>query len=681
MGLFRNVIERSAESARQLRSRLAAPATDTPAATPSMTPGEDSLTPQHQEIKPSTTATAARLTQLVGENPPPGSLARVIRRKYQSVARERERIAMVSAASRDSSNGSASGGVSGGGGAYLSSETHNDLRDAIEQYEIEFPKLQDTALGIELETDFYGRHTVIKSVKRGSVAFALHAAGFMRPGHVVVGVNGQDLSQLSFEQVLCAIKEAAVTTRVVRFVNPSVLPMKLFKFEPSLVNRDQYGFAKDDRYILSYRKQLRKQKSMSYPHEKKWTEFVQRSGGVDALDEWMSTHGSDASGDATHDSAEALELRTLVLSGVPVVLRPRVWSVLAGVTKYKKRFGTQYFRQLVAERDTSPSAADIEKDICRTYPEHPFFQTEKGKSELKNVLCAYSLHNPSVGYCQSMNFIAGMLLLFMAEEDAFWLLSVMLHKRYLPAENYTQSMLGMQTDQLVFKWLVASELPELAARLEHCGIQIQLVTLHWFLCAFVCTLPTETALRIWDWFFLDGERVLFAVAIGILKLAAQEVLSAATHSDVHNIVRGLGTDLHDEDAFMRFLLSTRSNADGSWGNSHPIPNPLNSNSPVSDGVRKMDASRTASAPAPVSPQFASPEPSKPKGKASTRLTPSAFLQQLFLPDSPQADRSASAATARFSPAFAPKFTMREIEQKRAEFRAQIELKSRATLSE
>lgn len=265
MGLFRDVLERSAEGARQLRSRLAASPTDTPTATPSMTPGEDALTPQHRELKPTSGVAAARLTQLVGDNPPPGSLARVIRRKYQSVARERERIAMVSAAS--SSNSSSAdfripGSSKSSVGANASSDGHKELRDAIEQYEVEFPKQQDTALGIELETDFYGKHTVVKSVRLGSAAFAVHATGFMRPGHVVVGVNGQDLSQMSFEQVLCAIKQAAGSTRVIRFVDPSVLPMKLFKFEPSLVNRDQYGFAKDDKYILSYRKQLRKQKSM-----------------------------------------------------------------------------------------------------------------------------------------------------------------------------------------------------------------------------------------------------------------------------------------------------------------------------------------------------------------------------------------------------------------------------------
>lgn len=207
---------------------------------------------------------ARRLTQLVGENPPPGSLARVVKRKYQSVARERERVDMVESLSSLSSSSldddTYTNSNSSIGSAIL---TRHALLDAIEQYEVEFPRTDATSLGIDLETDFYGKHTVVKHVRRGSVAYALSKT-FIRPGHVVVAVNGRDLSHLGFEQVLRELKAAAVETapRVIRFVNPSVLPMTSFQFEPALVNRDQYGFAKDDKYILSYRKQLRKRKSM-----------------------------------------------------------------------------------------------------------------------------------------------------------------------------------------------------------------------------------------------------------------------------------------------------------------------------------------------------------------------------------------------------------------------------------
>ena len=39
------------------------------------------------------------------------------------------------------------------------------------------------------------------------------------------------------------------------------------------------------------------------------------------------------------------------------------------------------------------------------------------------MLLAYARHNPSVGYCQGMNFLAALLLLLMEEEAAFWCLA------------------------------------------------------------------------------------------------------------------------------------------------------------------------------------------------------------------------------------------------------------------
>ncbi len=44
---------------------------------------------------------------------------------------------------------------------------------------------------------------------------------------------------------------------------------------------------------------------------------------------------------------------------------------------------------------------------------------------------AYSWHNPAVGYCQSMNFVTAVLLLFVDEASAFALLAVIVEV-YLP---------------------------------------------------------------------------------------------------------------------------------------------------------------------------------------------------------------------------------------------------------
>lgn len=51
-----------------------------------------------------------------------------------------------------------------------------------------------------------------------------------------------------------------------------------------------------------------------------------------------------------------------------------------------------------------------------------FHDATGGQAALRRVLRAYSVYDRDVGYCQGMNFIAGMFLTFMSEEEAFWLL-------------------------------------------------------------------------------------------------------------------------------------------------------------------------------------------------------------------------------------------------------------------
>jgi hypothetical protein len=60
------------------------------------------------------------------------------------------------------------------------------------------------------------------------------------------------------------------------------------------------------------------------------------------------------------------------------------------------------------------------QDLRRTFPDNVMFESEEGISALRRVLVAYSWLNPEIGYCQSMNFISALFLLFMDEEDAFW---------------------------------------------------------------------------------------------------------------------------------------------------------------------------------------------------------------------------------------------------------------------
>ena len=95
----------------------------------------------------------------------------------------------------------------------------------------------------------------------------------------------------------------------------------------------------------------------------------------------------------------------------------------------------------------------------RTFPEHEYFDRGVGGDSLRCVLKAYAAHNPTVGYCQSLNFISGMMLLFLQEEDAFWLLLTVVDF-LLPKDCYSKSMIGTHVDQLVLAKIIESSLPE-----------------------------------------------------------------------------------------------------------------------------------------------------------------------------------------------------------------------------
>jgi hypothetical protein len=61
------------------------------------------------------------------------------------------------------------------------------------------------------------------------------------------------------------------------------------------------------------------------------------------------------------------------------------------------------------------------------------------------VLYTYVKRNPTVGYCQGMNFIAGRLLQYLNEEETFWALCQIIETMLPP--DYYSNMVGVLIDQ------------------------------------------------------------------------------------------------------------------------------------------------------------------------------------------------------------------------------------------
>uniref|UniRef100_A0A182Y2E3 Rab-GAP TBC domain-containing protein n=1 Tax=Anopheles stephensi TaxID=30069 RepID=A0A182Y2E3_ANOST len=213
----------------------------------------------------------------------------------------------------------------------------------------------------------------------------------------------------------------------------------------------------------------------------------------------------------------------LVIEGIPDQLRREVWLNFSGAV-HMKLMQPNLYQQLVAKaKDQCPvSFEEIERDLHRSLPEHPAFQTSIGITALRRVLQAYALRNPEIGYCQAMNIVSSVFLIYCDEEDAFWILCC-LCESLLP-DYYNDRVVGAQIDQGLLDELIAGHLPNLHVKLTELGM-IRMISLSWFLTIFLSVMPYESALHIIDCFLCDGAKVIFIIALKILEWNQEKLLN------------------------------------------------------------------------------------------------------------------------------------------------------------
>lgn len=232
------------------------------------------------------------------------------------------------------------------------------------------------------------------------------------------------------------------------------------------------------------------------------------------------------------------EFKNLVLGGIPVALRAKIWSECSGAAAMRI---PGYYDDLVgqSEAEDDPTVvSQIQMDIHRTLTDNIFFRKGPGVQKLNEVLLAYSRRNKDVGYCQGMNLITANLLLIMpSAEDAFWILTSII-ENILPHGYYDHLLLASRADQQVLRQYVASILPKLSAHLDSLSIELEALTFQWFLSVFTDCLSAEALFRVWDVVLCtnDGSTFLFQVALALLKLNEGNLLQCNTPAGVYTYI-------------------------------------------------------------------------------------------------------------------------------------------------
>ncbi|KAJ5422570.1 hypothetical protein N7491_011015 [Penicillium cf. griseofulvum] len=343
--------------------------------------------------------------------------------------------------------------------------------------------------------------------------------------------------------------------------------------------RDDYGFRKATQYVTLDEYETWKR---SYSHHvsqrrAKWCELLKENG--------LPTS------EPTTFPPQSSKVKRFVRKGIPPEFRGAAWFYYAGGYELLNRNFGQYDK-LVASAMSSPSNDDkehIERDLHRTFPDNVHFKPEptaeqaehSGSSNpnysnvttetqmiqsLRRVLYAYALHNPKVGYTQSLNFITGMLLLFLPEEKAFWMLHI-IAADYLPG-THEISLEGANIDLWILMVLLRDTMPAIYSKIAAMGgtpsgrgkmppltvtsrlPDITLGLTNWLMSVFIGSLPLETTLRVWDVFFYEGSKTFFRVSLAIFKACEKDILCVTDPMEAFQIVQTVPKKLLDANMLM-----------------------------------------------------------------------------------------------------------------------------------
>ncbi|KAF1842395.1 uncharacterized protein K460DRAFT_261581, partial [Cucurbitaria berberidis CBS 394.84] len=313
------------------------------------------------------------------------------------------------------------------------------------------------------------------------------------------------------------------------------------------VERDRYGFKKasDKIKVHEYNAWAPKYEEHISRRRNKWVALMTKQG--------LSTT------DPTKFPDVCEKVKRYARKGYPPEWRGAMWWYYSGgqhLIQQKEMVGL-YASLVTRVRQDELNKDDkdaIERDLDRTFPDNIHFRPEPatdlldGESDdepvliqdLREVLSCFALNNPNIGYCQSLNFIAGLLLLFLKQdkERAFILLTI-ITQNHLPGAH-ARSLANTEVNVLMM--LIKDYLPKVWASINDTDLinsgagshahpnskfqrqpTVALSCTSWFMSIFVGVLPIETVLRVWDAFLYEGPRALYRYALAIFKLGEPEI--------------------------------------------------------------------------------------------------------------------------------------------------------------
>ena len=235
-----------------------------------------------------------------------------------------------------------------------------------------------------------------------------------------------------------------------------------------------------------------------------------------------------------YSKISGVEYRELGRKGFPGEHRAGIYEHLLDLSAFEAKYGSEYFFRCLKTDIPSSIGRVIQADLPRTLSSFVATCGEVTRSTLmkmlRDVLWAFAVHKPEIGYCQSMNFLAAFFIsVFGSAKKSFYALVQLIDSPTSPYIGlhvpgyYAPGMRQLLTDIGVLEVMSQKRLGEKVFRefFEKREVtSLSMIVSEWFLTCFVTVFPIRTVMRLMDFFVSNCggcNKVLFRVAFVIIR--------------------------------------------------------------------------------------------------------------------------------------------------------------------
>ncbi|KAJ3424440.1 rab-gtpase-tbc domain-containing protein-related [Anaeramoeba flamelloides] len=216
------------------------------------------------------------------------------------------------------------------------------------------------------------------------------------------------------------------------------------------------------------------------------------------------------------------KLKKMMKISIPDCVRGAIWERLLQTSSQSTKKKNHKLYSSLLEKN-HPDENQIYLDINRTFNLHQNYREGSEQLKLFELMKRWCNCRPDIGYVQGMSYIGATLLLYLDEQTAFWgLITIM--KKYNLEKYYNNEFYLVRLRNYQFTELLKNHQPKLSSHFAKFSIQPVTYSMKWYLTLYSGIFDFNFTIRIWDFFFLEGDNFLLKMALSIMIYFENEIL-------------------------------------------------------------------------------------------------------------------------------------------------------------